>query len=39
MTVRREIVQNAFLMKRISLFVRDSRGMREKRDWLDVSSL
>ena len=32
MTVRREIAQNAFLVKRISLFARDSRDVREKRD-------
>ena len=32
MAVRRERVQNAFLVKRISLFARDSRNMREKRD-------
>ena len=34
MTVRREIVQHMFLVKRISLFARD---LREKRDWSEVS--
>ena len=33
-----QIAQNAFLVKRISLFARDLRDMRVKRDWLEVSS-
>ena len=31
-------LERAFLVKRISLFARDSRDMREKRDWPEVSS-
>jgi hypothetical protein len=38
MAVRRTIAQDAFLVKRISVFARDSRDVREKRDWSEVSS-
>jgi hypothetical protein len=33
MAVRRKIAQDAFLVKRISVFARDSWDVREKRDW------
>mgnify|MGYP001603492501 CR=1 FL=1 len=38
MAVRRKIAQDAFLVRRISVFARDSRDVREKRDWSEVSS-
>jgi hypothetical protein len=38
LAVRRKIAQNAFLVKRISVSERDSRDVREKRDWSEVST-
>ena len=38
MAVRRKIAQDAFLVKHISVSGQDSRDVRERRDWSEVST-